>query len=241
MSLQIQPQPEEQQPSADLTLSVLTWLEENKKTLAIGFVAVSLAAVTLIIQKNVHASAEAEANQALFATLSAAGKNGGPSAADLFKVASQHSGTAAAERSEFLAATKLFEDGKYAEAQKAFEAFNQAHADSLLGGASTYGVASALDAQNKTTEAIAAYGRFISGFAADPLVAQARLSKALIHESQKQYSEALALYDEVSKDATSMAAQEASAHKSALLQAHPELTSVATNAPVAKPAVKPVP
>ncbi|MEN9777446.1 MAG: hypothetical protein RJB04_1201, partial [Verrucomicrobiota bacterium] len=40
MSLQIQPKPEEQQPSADLTLSVLTWLEENKKTLAIGFAVV---------------------------------------------------------------------------------------------------------------------------------------------------------------------------------------------------------
>jgi predicted negative regulator of RcsB-dependent stress response len=156
MSLQIQPQPEEQQPSADLTLSVLTWLEENKKILAIGCAVVSAAAVTLIIQKNVQASAEAEANQALLSTLSAAAKTGGPSAADLSKVASQHSGTAAAERSEFLAATKLFEDGKYAEAQKALEAFNQAHADSLLGGAATYGVASALDAQNKTVEAIAA-------------------------------------------------------------------------------------
>jgi TolA-binding protein len=241
MSLQIQPKPEEQQPSADLTLSVLTWLEENKKTLAIGFAVVSAVAVTLIIQKNLHASAEAEANQALLATLSAAGKNGGPTAADLSKVASQHSGTAAAERSEFLAATKLFEDGKYAEAQKALEAFNQAHADSLLGGAATYGVASALDAQNKTAEAIAAYARFISGFAADPLVAQARLSKALIHESQKQYSEAIALYDEVAKDTTSMAAQEASARKAALIQAHPELTPALTNAPAVKPAVKPVP
>jgi hypothetical protein len=110
-----------------------------------------------------------------------------------------------------------------------------------LGGAATYGVASALDAQNKTAEAIAAYARFISGFAADPLVAQARLSKALIHESQKQYSEAIALYDEVSKDTTSMAAQEASARKAALLQAHPELTPAVTNAPAVKPAVKPVP
>ncbi len=74
-----------------------------------------------------------------------------------------------------------------------------------------------------------------------PLVAQARLSKALIHESQKQYSEAIALYDEVSKDTTSMAAQEASARKAALLQAHPELTPAVTNAPAVKPAVKPVP
>lgn len=241
MSLQIQPKPEEQQPSADLTLSVLTWLEENKKTLAIGFAVVSAAAVTLIVQKNIKASAEAEANQALLATLGTAAKGGGPSAADLSKLASQHSGTAAAERSEFLAATKLFEDGKYAEAQKAFEAFNQAHADSLLGAAATYGEASALDAQNKTAEAIAAYGRFISAFGSDPLAAQARLSKALIHESLKQYSEAVALYDAAAKDVTSMAAQEASARRAALLQAHPELTPATTNAPAAKPAVKPVP
>jgi len=241
MSLQIQPKPEEQQPSADLTLSVLTWLEENKKTLAIGFAVVSAAAVTLIVQKNLKASAEAEANQALLATLGTSAKGVGPSAADLSKVASQHSGTAAAERSEFLAATKLFEDGKYAEAQKAFEAFNQAHADSLLGAAATYGVASALDAQNKTAEAIAAYGRFISGFGSDPLAGQARLSKALIHESLKQYSEAISLYDAAAKDATSMAGQEASSRKAALLQAHPELTPATTNAPAAKPAVKPVP
>ncbi len=241
MSLQIQPKPEEQQPSADLTLSVLTWLEENKKTLAIGFAVVSAAAVTLIVQKNLKASAEAEANQALLATLGTSAKGVGPSAADLAKVASQHSGTAAAERSEFLAATKLFEDGKYAEAQKAFEAFNQAHADSLLGAAATYGVASALDAQNKTAEAIAAYGRFISGFGSDPLAGQARLSKALIHESLKQYSEAISLYDAAAKDATSMAGQEASSRKAALLQAHPELTPATTNAPAAKPAVKPVP
>jgi len=135
----------------------------------------------------------------------------------------------------------LFEDGKYAEAQKAFETFNQAHADSLLGGAATYGVASALDAQNKAADAVSAYARFISGFASDPLVPQARLSKALIHESQKQYSEAVALYDDVSKDTTSMAAQEASTRKAALLQAHPELTPAVTNAPAVKPAVKPVP
>jgi hypothetical protein len=67
------------------------------------------------------------------------------------------------------------------------------------------------------------------------------LSKALIHESQKQYSEAVALYDEVSKDTTSMTAQDASARKAALLQAHPELTPVVTNAPAAKAAVKPAP
>lgn len=235
MSLQIQPKPEEQQPSADLTLSVLTWLEENKKTLAIGFAVVSAVAVTLIVQKNLKAAAEAEANQALLATLGAAAKGGGASAADLSKVASQHAGTAAAERSEFLAATKLFEDGKYAEAQKAFEAFNQAHPDSPLGGMSTYGAASALDAQDKGAEAIAAYGRFLSGFATDPLAGQARLAKALVHESLKQHREALALYDEAARDATSMAGQEASSRKAALIQAHPELAPATTNAAAAKP------
>jgi len=190
--------------------------------------------VTLIVQKNLQAAAEAEANQALLATLGASAKGGSASAADLSKVASQHAGTAAAERSEFLAATRLFEDGKYPEAQKAFEAFNQAHADSPLAAAANYGEASALDAQNKTTEAIAAYGRFISAFASDPLVGQARLSKALIHESLKQYSEAVALYDAAAKEATSMAGQEASSRKASLLQAHPELAPATTNAPAAK-------
>lgn len=241
MSLQILPKPEEQQPSADLTLSVLTWLEENKRTLGIGFAVVSAVVVTLIVQKNLQASAEAEANQALLAALGSSAKAGGPTAAELSKVAAQHAGTAAAERSEFLAATQLFEEGKYAEAQKAFEAFNQSHADSLLGGAATYGVASALDAQNKLADAVAAYARFISGFATDALVPQARLSKALIHESLKQYPEAVALYDDLSKDTTSMAAQEASTRRAALIQAHPELTPAVTNAPAAKPAVKPVP
>ncbi len=235
MSLQIQPKPEEQQPAPDLTLSVLTWLEENKKTLGIGFAVVSALVVTLIVQKNLSASAEAGANQALLAALTPGAKGTGASAADLARIAAQHPGTAAAERSEFLAATKLFEDGKYAEAQKAFEAFNQAHPDSPLGGMVTYGVASALDAQDKGAEAVAAYGRFLTGFATDPLAGQARLSKALVHESLKQHREALALYDEASRDATSMAGQEASSRKASLLQAHPELAPATTNAPAAKP------
>jgi hypothetical protein len=49
------------------------------------------------------------------------------------------------------------------------------------------------------------------------------------------------LYDEVSKDTTSMTAQEASARKAALLQAHPELNPMVTNAPASKAAVKPAP
>lgn len=235
MSLQIQPNPEGQQPAPDLTLSLLTWLEENKKALGIGFAVVSALVVTLIVQKNLRASAESEANQALLAVLAPGAKGAGGSAADLSRIASQHSGTAAGERSEFLAATKLFEEGKYAEAQKAFEAFNLAHPDSPLGGPATYGVAGALDAQDKTAEALAAYARFLSGFATDSLAGPARLAKALVHESLKQHREALALYDEAARDATSAAGQEASSRKASLLQAHPELAPATTNAPAVKP------
>lgn len=236
MSLQIQPKPEEQPSAPDLTLSVLTWLEENKKTLGIGFAVLSAVVVTLIVQRNLRASAEAEANRALFSVLGTGSKASGASASDLSKVAAQHPGTAAADRSEFLAATKLFEEGKYAEAQKSFEAFSQAHPDSPLGGPAAFGVASALDAQDKAAEAVAAYGRFLSEFPTDPMAGQARLSKALVHESLKQHREALALYDEAARDATSMAGQEASSRKAALLQAHPELAPATTNAPAAKPA-----
>ena len=47
MSLQIQPNPEKQQPEFDLSFSAMTWLEENKRLLTIAFVIVSVGVVGL--------------------------------------------------------------------------------------------------------------------------------------------------------------------------------------------------
>jgi TolA-binding protein len=244
MSLEIQPKTDGQQPEADVTITLLTWLEENKKLLAVGFGLISAAVVFLIIQRNVKASAELKSNQALFAALQAATKTGGAPASALASHAAEHPGTKAAERSLLLSATKLFEEGKYAEAQKAFESFNQEYPDSALGATATLGIASSLDAQNKAQEAITAYQNFIAGFSTDPLATQAKLSKARVHESLKQFKEAVAIYDEVLRGSPGQAAQEAAIRKATLVQEHPEVTppapfatnSVNVTSPVVVPA-----
>lgn len=241
MSLQIQPKPEDQPQEIDLSIAVLTWFEENKRKLAIGLGLVSAVVVVSIVQRNMKASQERSANLALFGALPQAGKPA--SAASLAEVASKFPGTKAAERAELLAATQLFEDSKYAEAQKAFEAFAASHPDSPLAPTASLGVASSLDAQNKTNEAIAAYAAFLAEFKEDGLVNEVKLSKARIHEAAGQFKEALALYDDLGKGGFNAAAQDAALRRATLLQAHPELApapQILTNA-VNVPAVAPKP
>lgn len=234
MSLQIQPKQDGQpQQDVDVSLAVLTWLEVNKKALAVGFGLISAIVIVLIIRSSVKSSAERASNKDLFAAMQAAPAPAGVSAAVLADHAAKHSGTKAAERSQLLAATKLFEEGKYADAQKAFETFNEQYPDSAFGATATLGVASALDAQNKTQEAITAYQNFITAFSTDPLATQAKLSKARVHESLKQYKEAVAIYDEVQRGSPSQLTQEATLRKTSLVQEHPELApapAILTNA-----------
>ena len=241
MSLQIQPKPEDQQQEVDVSIAVLTWFEENKRKLAIGLGLVSAVVVVSIVHRNMKASTEHEANLALFGTMPQAGKPA--SAPALAGVASKFPGTKAAERAELLAATQLFEDAKYAEAQKAFEAFVAAYPDSQLTPTASLGVASSLDAQNKTAEAIAAYAAFLNEFKDDALASEVKLSKARIHEAAGQFKEALALYDDLGKGGFNAAAQDAALRRATLLQAHPELApapQVLTNA-VTVPAAAPKP
>jgi TolA-binding protein len=240
MSLQIQPKPEEQQqPAIDLSIVFLTWFEENKRLLAITFALVSAVVVALIVNRNVKAASEKAANQALFGVLQPGIKAAVVSSESLAKVAAEHAGTKAAERAQLLSSTQLFEEGKYAESQKAFEAFNTTYPDSSLGATATLGVAAALDAQNKTTEALSAYQTFISGFPTDALLTDARLSKARVHEAVGQFKEALALYDELGRGGFNAGAQDAAIRRASLLQAHPELApapAVLTNSVNVTPA-----
>ncbi len=223
MSLQIQPNPEKQQPEFDLSFSAMTWLEENKRLLTIAFVIVSVGVVGAIIQKNLRATSEAAAESALFDVLKLGVKDTVIPAQSLEKVVAEHSGTKAAERASLLFATRLYEEGKFLDAQKAFEKFVAAHSESSLSATAVLGIATSLDAQNKTTEAISAYQSFIIGFPKDSLIVDARLSKARIHESISQFKEALALYDELGRGGFNGGTQEASRRRALLIQAHPDL------------------
>ncbi|MSU32269.1 MAG: tetratricopeptide repeat protein [Pedosphaera sp.] len=223
MSLQIQPKHEEQQHEFDLSFSAMTWLEENKRLLTIAFVIVSLGVVGAIIKKNLRATSEAAAESALFDVLKLGVKDTVISAQSLNKVVAEHSGTKAAERALFLVATRQYEEGKFLDAQKTFETFVAAYSESSLNATADLGIATSLDAQNKTTEAISAYQSFITRFPKDSLIVDARLSKARIHESIKQFKEALALYDELGRGGFNGGTQEAARRRTLLIQANPDL------------------
>lgn len=226
------PAPEQDGPQVDL----LTWLELNRKPLLVGLAVVCVVVVGTMIAKHNRQQAEIAASSALLQLVpptSAGDAVTAPKAADLLKLAEDQSGYAAATRARFLAAGRLYTEGKYAEARAQFEQVEQAAPEGSLAAGAALGVAAAWDAENKTTEALAAYQRVITSFKDEPAAAHAKLNKARLHEAAGQFKEALGLYDELGRSQNSLfALQSAMMARAQLLTAHPELDKpvVATNA-----------
>ncbi len=234
-----QPQPTEAKgPQREKDVyDLLAWLENNKKTVitvALLLVAVGFALATMRYlrdQKELRASSDLLALKSSLNTPT----NTAPVQASAFaKIAQEHSGTAAAERARILAATALFTEGKFAEAETAFKNFLSEFGNSEWRAAAAYGVATSQEAQNKP-EAQASYQQVTTSYARSAVVDDAKLALARIHEQKNQPAEALRIYNEMT--ATKPGAQPgeqpnptASERKEALLRKHPELN---TNAPVA--------
>ena len=167
---------------------LLAWLEVNKKKVAIA--AVALVVVGFGIATIRHLRTEKELNAsgqllALRATLNPA-TNAVPTQPSAFlKVAENFSGTSASERARLLAATALFTEGKYSEAEREFSAFTKNYAGSLWGGTAAYGVAAAQEAQNKP-EALASYQSVATAYANFAVGDEAKLALARIHESRDE-------------------------------------------------------
>jgi TolA-binding protein len=255
------PQPTESkgaQRQADI-YDLLAWFEVNKMkvaTVAIVLVLVGFAIATIRYmreQKELRASGEL---LALRATLTPNTNNPSVSASALTKVAQEYSGTAAAERAKLLAAGALYSEGKYAEAEAAFKAFQTEFPNSEWRATAAYGVATAQEAQNKP-EALASYQSVATGFAKSAVADDAKLALARIHEQKNQPADALRIYNELLTPRAGAPEGEpphrvASQRKEALLRAHPELatnavttivspTAGGTNAPAATNATLQIP
>jgi tetratricopeptide (TPR) repeat protein len=155
------------------------------------------------------------------------------------KVAEQYPSTSAAERAQIFAATGLFTDRKYAEAEREFSRFVKEHADSPWVAEAAYGVAKAQEAQNKLNEAQASYQNVATAYASSSVADEAKLSLARVFELRKQADQALRVYNELlvprpGAQPGEAGNREAFQRKEALLRAHPELN---TNAPTFRPAV----
>jgi outer membrane protein assembly factor BamD (BamD/ComL family) len=249
MSSETQPHnPDGMQRGADL-YDVLAWLEVNKvKAAAVVVVVVVIGFAVAAVryfkeQKEEKASAEL---LALRPTLATQTNVPPPQASALLKVAEQFPGTSAAQRARIFAATALFTEGKYADAEREFSAFAKEHADSPWAPEAAYGAAAALEAQNKLNEAQSAYQNVSAAYANSPVADEAKISLARVYELRKQPSEALRIYNELI--APKPGAQpgepgnrEAFLRKEALLRDNPSLD---TNTPpplrVSAPATSPV-
>lgn len=214
------PPPAQDNPPFDF----ITWFELNRTRIFAGVAVIVVAVVIFLFIRWQTEQKEMAAAQALTSALNNTSAAGQPNAAALLDVASAHSGTRAAERARILGAGRLFVDGRYADSKTQFESFTTDFGNSSLFPTALLGIASSLDALNKTNEAVVAYQRLISSFPNDPLAWRARLNKARLHEAAHQPQVALALYDEISRSQSAgELVQEAAILRSRLLALNPEL------------------
>jgi predicted negative regulator of RcsB-dependent stress response len=209
-----------QQPAVDV-YSFLGWLDQNRKPLIAGAVIVLVVGVLVAFVVWRKGAREVQAGQQLTALLASGGAAGvAPDA--LLKFAADFSGTAAAARAQLSAAAKLFEEGKYAEAQAAFQKFLADYPENPLAPQASLGAATALEAQGKTAEAISAY-KALSDRRQGAASAQARFALARLYQAEGRLAEARDLYSALAGDPMSLMGSEASGRLNDLLRQHPEL------------------
>ena len=209
-------------PESTLSIDIQAWFEENKKRLLAGFGIVVVVVAVIVVYRNYKASVEENASKSLVMLLASQANGTMPSGEKLLQIAKGSAGTKAGERAQFLAAVKLFEDGKYADAETQFHTLLNDYPKSALTAQAELGVAAALDAQNKVADALSAYSRFVGAFSGDALVPQAKLAQGRIYESQGKNQEAIAIYRDLTK-ANSTYSREAMSRQAYLIQQHPEL------------------
>lgn len=239
-------------PATEAPFDLLTWFELNRNRILIGIGAVCAVAIALMVVRARRQAVDRSAATSFFNLVPPAGPGEKPATLDpqkLLQLAQEYSGTPSATQARLLAAGQLFADGKFTEAQAQFATLDESQAEGPFQGIALLGVATSLDAQNKSTEAVTAYDRVISLFPNTGPALQARIAKARLIQGT-QPAQALAALDDVLKNEYAFGYQEiAGAARSRLLAQHPELdlplvstnqtrVTIPTNAPAAPAAAK---
>lgn len=214
----------------------LAWVEVRKKQLMTGGVIAIVAIVAAVLFIQHQSQKEYAASEAL-SNVRVPFNSGNPvppgTAEQLLKVASDHKGTRAAGRALLLSAGVVFGEAKsaadYAEAEKRFSQVIQGYPDSEWVAQANLGVAAALAAQGKTTEATTKYEEIRRRFANAPIIDEAKIALARLYESQKP-EEAFNLYEEVLKsnqaNPNSPLGAEANLLQDALIKKDPKLAAL---------------
>jgi predicted negative regulator of RcsB-dependent stress response len=209
---------------------LLAWAQVHRKQVIAGALAVLVVVVIGYIVHWKNKQTRLAATEALLSVTSQASPgtpeaaDSGPKPADLLQVAGEYASTSAGERALLLAAGAAYREGDYAQSEKLFEQFKSEHSGSELVPIAALGVATSLDAQDRTEEAVAAYESVIAAHSTHPVAGHARLSLATLFEDTGKPADALRIYDAMSDgNDFSQQAMEVANRRERLLRKHPEL------------------
>jgi TolA-binding protein len=213
------------------------WFEKNGKQVAM---AIGAAAVIGLIIYYVSWKRQ-QTQDAASAALSLVELNRAPGAdpTDAYlKVAADHPKTSAGQQAALLAAGSYFTQGKFEQAQNAFEKFAREFPASPLAGEAMLGIASSLDALGKADLAATAYKNLIDRHPGENVIPQAKFALGRIYEAQNKLDQAKTLYDDVERNNPyGSVGSEAAMRLEDLKSKHPELfPAPAPVTPVVTPA-----
>ena len=186
--------------TATFMLKLWPWIEANKNKLVTGTAIVLVIVLGISLyswrrDQNLISAGEAVTQNMI--TLQASS-----SPATVFQsyldVANDYPGTPAGERSLLEAATTVFTQGRYPDAQHYFQQYLDTHPDGQFSGIAALGVAKCQEAQGKINDAIGAYNHVINDFPSDgQSVNRARFSLAQLDMQQGHYTDAFSLFQSV--------------------------------------------
>jgi len=175
-------------------LKLWPWFEENKKAVTIGAAIIIVVVFFFWFSSVQHSQRETAAGTAMSQLVVSPT---GQSADAYLKIASEYSGTVAAQRAALQAAALLFAQGNYADAQTQFQKFIDGNPDSQFYIQALFGNAACLAAENKPDEAITAYQRVVNSSSVGPEVNSSKFAIGGIEESEGRLSDAVTYYQDV--------------------------------------------
>jgi predicted negative regulator of RcsB-dependent stress response len=175
------------------------WFEANRIRIIWGGGVIVVAAGLISFYSWQRDQKEIVAGKALTQVMRSIPRNATASQqADLYlKIITDYQGTSAGQRALLQGAAMLFEAGRYADAQTQFQKFLDIHPDSFFAAQAALGVATSLDAQDKTDAAAGVYQRIINSYSDAVAVDSARFALAQINERQGKLAEAVNLYEAI--------------------------------------------
>jgi tetratricopeptide (TPR) repeat protein len=215
-------------PSAGI-YDFLGWVEANKKRLVMGagvLVAVALI-VGFVLWQRGQRVVEAEYALSSVPMPFSPSEPLRPGTGDaLVKIADEYSGTPTAAKATLRAGTAYFGENNLAKAQEQFDKLLRDYGDTPWVPQAFFGIAATLEAQGKTSDAIAKYKDFTEKYPNDAAVDHAKLNLARLYERTQQPALALDVLKKMTENQAAgfgPGTQEAQQRMRELFAKHPEL------------------